>query len=59
MKISRTELSAGVAVSPITMGLMGEAARPEYYARFLTALEDVLKVDGLVAEFERQLMVVA
>jgi alanine-glyoxylate transaminase / serine-glyoxylate transaminase / serine-pyruvate transaminase len=41
------------------LGLMGEAARPEYYARFLATLEQVLKVDGLVAEFEKQLTILA
>jgi alanine-glyoxylate transaminase / serine-glyoxylate transaminase / serine-pyruvate transaminase len=41
------------------LGLMGEAARPEYYARFLASLEQVLKVDGLVAEFEKQLTILA
>jgi alanine-glyoxylate transaminase / serine-glyoxylate transaminase / serine-pyruvate transaminase len=41
------------------LGLMGEAARPEYYARFLSTLEQVLKVDGLVTEFEKQLTILA
>ena len=41
------------------LGLMGEAARPEYYARFLSALGAVLGMNGLVAEFEKQLAIIA
>jgi alanine-glyoxylate transaminase / serine-glyoxylate transaminase / serine-pyruvate transaminase len=41
------------------LGLMGESARPAFYARFLEALEAVLGVKGIVKAFERALNVVA
>jgi hypothetical protein len=34
---------------------MGEAARPEHYARFLETLEVILNVRGLMDIFEREL----
>jgi alanine-glyoxylate transaminase/serine-glyoxylate transaminase/serine-pyruvate transaminase len=37
------------------LGLMGEAARPEHYARFLETLEVILNVRGLMDIFEREL----
>jgi alanine-glyoxylate transaminase / serine-glyoxylate transaminase / serine-pyruvate transaminase len=39
------------------LGLMGESARPAFYARFLEALEVVLGERGIVAAFERNLSV--
>jgi alanine-glyoxylate transaminase / serine-glyoxylate transaminase / serine-pyruvate transaminase len=39
------------------LGLMGESARPAFYARFLEALEVVLGEKGIVAAFERNLSV--
>ena len=41
------------------LGLMGESARPEFYARFLESLEGVLGVNGLVETFEKQVAVLA
>ncbi len=35
------------------LGLMGEAARPAYYARFLETLERILGVSGMLEVFER------
>jgi alanine-glyoxylate transaminase / serine-glyoxylate transaminase / serine-pyruvate transaminase len=37
------------------LGLMGEAARPVHYARFLETLEGIMNVRGLVDTFERSL----
>jgi alanine-glyoxylate transaminase / serine-glyoxylate transaminase / serine-pyruvate transaminase len=34
------------------LGLMGEAARPAYYARFLETLERVIGVSGMLEVFE-------
>jgi alanine-glyoxylate transaminase/serine-glyoxylate transaminase/serine-pyruvate transaminase len=39
------------------LGLMGENARPEHYARLMYALEEILGVRGLVARFEAPLAV--
>lgn len=39
------------------LGLMGEGARPELYARLMEALERVLGAPGLVSVFERALAV--
>lgn len=39
------------------LGLMGENARPELYARLMRALEELLGVRGLVAPFEAPLAV--
>ncbi len=40
------------------LGLMGEAARPAYYARFLETLERVIGVSGMTEVFEQSIAIV-